>query len=114
MDKDNKTPGAHARSRRRYSAPFKSELLAACQLPDASVSAIAVAHGMQDMKGPNRPKLRQEKSTKVIKKRHAWLMEQRGKVPEGTATARAIDYSLWRWGALTQFLGNAQVPIKNN
>lgn len=70
MNKDN-PPGSHARSRRRYSAPFKSEVLAACQFPDASVSAIAVAHGMQDMEGPNRLKLRQEESAKVIKKLHA-------------------------------------------
>ncbi len=68
----------------------------------------------KDMDGANRLKLRQEESAKVIKKLNACLMEQRGKVPEGSATARAIDYSLRRWTALTQFLSNAQIPIDNN
>jgi hypothetical protein len=35
-------------------------------------------------------------------------------VPEGSATAKAMDYSLRRWPALTLFLGDAQVPIDNN
>jgi transposase len=29
---------------------------------------------------------------------------QRQKVPDGSATAKAIDYSLNRWAALTRFL----------
>ncbi len=35
-------------------------------------------------------------------------------MPEGSATAKAMDYSLRRWPALTLFLGDAQVPIDNN
>ena len=31
---------------------------------------------------------------------HQWLRQQRQRVPEGSATARAIDYSLKRWAAL--------------
>jgi transposase len=33
---------------------------------------------------------------------------------DGTAMARAIDYSLKRWGALTCFLKDGAVPIDNN
>ena len=66
------------------------------------------------MDGPNRLRLRQDESAKIILKLHAWLLAQRGKVPEGSATARAIDYSLRRWTALTQFLSNGQLPIDNN
>jgi transposase len=38
----------HSRSaaRRRHSAEFKAEVLAACELPGASVSAVALAHGL--------------------------------------------------------------------
>ena len=35
-------------------------------------------------------------------------------MPEGSATAKAMNYSLRRWPALTLFLGDAQVPIDNN
>ncbi|NEX63509.1 IS66 family transposase [Noviherbaspirillum galbum] len=45
---------------------------------------------------------------------HAWLLAQRQRVPEGSATARAIHYSLERWGALTRYLEDGAVPIDNN
>ena len=34
--------------------------------------------------------------------------------PDGSATARAIDYSLNRWMALTRFLDDGDLPIDNN
>jgi transposase len=45
---------------------------------------------------------------------HAWLLAQRQRVPDGSATAKAIDYSLGRWGPLTHYLDNGAVPIDNN
>jgi hypothetical protein len=35
-------------------------------------------------------------------------------VPDGSATARAIDYSLGRWEALTRYLDDGAVPCDNN
>ncbi|NEX64915.1 IS66 family transposase [Noviherbaspirillum sp. 17J57-3] len=45
---------------------------------------------------------------------HARLWAQRQRVPEGGATARAIHYSLERWGALMRYLEEGAVPIDNN
>jgi len=45
---------------------------------------------------------------------HQWLRQQRQRVPDGSATARAIDYSLKRWVALTRYLGDGDLPIDNN
>jgi transposase len=45
---------------------------------------------------------------------HQWMRQQRQKIPDGSATARAIDYSLNRWGALTRFLDDGELPIDNN
>ena len=45
---------------------------------------------------------------------HAWMVLQRQSILDGTATARAIDYSLKRWGALTRFVEDPQLPIDNN
>lgn len=45
---------------------------------------------------------------------HQWMRKQRQKIPDGSATARAIDYSLNRWGALTRFLDDGDLPIDNN
>jgi hypothetical protein len=43
-----------------------------------------------------------------------WLRQQRQRVPDGSATARAIDYSLKRWPALTRYLDDGDLPIDNN
>ena len=45
---------------------------------------------------------------------HEWLTLYRAKVPDGSATARAMDYSLKRWGALTRYLSDPALPIDNN
>jgi transposase len=39
---------------------------------------------------------------------------QRARVPDGSATAKAIDYSLNRWGALTRYLSDGNLPCDNN
>ncbi len=43
-----------------------------------------------------------------------WLRQQRQRVPDGSATARAIDYSLKRWTALTRYLDDGDLPIDKN
>jgi hypothetical protein len=45
---------------------------------------------------------------------HRWLTRHRAQVSDGSATARAIDYSLKRWAALTRYLADGDLPIDNN
>ena len=40
-----------------------------------------------------------------------WLAGRRRKVPDGSATAKAIDYSLKRWPALTRYIVNAAQDV---
>lgn len=61
-----------------------------------------------------RKRIRQERSRKVADALHQWLTAQRQKVPEGSATARAIDYSLKRWQALTRYIDDGDLPADNN
>lgn len=61
-----------------------------------------------------RQRLRQDRARPVIDKLHHWLIGQRQQVTHGTATAKAIDYSLKRWQALTRYLDDGRVPIDNN
>lgn len=69
---------------------------------------------VQDAHADDRWRVRQQQSRPVIDKLHDWLTQYRGKVPEGSATAKAIDYSLRRWQALIRFLDNGGLPIDNN
>jgi transposase len=57
---------------------------------------------------------RRTRAAPIAKALHDWLVEFRVKVPEGSATARAMDYSLNRWAALTRYLDNPALPIDNN
>jgi transposase len=57
---------------------------------------------------------RQRKSRRVAAALNKWLVAQRQLVPDGSATAKAIDYSLKRWQALTHYIADGDVPISNN
>jgi hypothetical protein len=57
---------------------------------------------------------RQARAGPVAAALHEWLTTQRAKVPHGTATAKALDYSLNRWAALTRYLDDVRLPIDNN
>jgi transposase len=57
---------------------------------------------------------RRRRSRPVAEALHQWMRQQRQKIPDGSATARAIDYSLNRWVALTRFLDDGDLPIDNN
>jgi transposase len=61
-----------------------------------------------------RRRIRQERSQEIAKAFEQWLRQQRQLVPPGSATAKAIDYSLKRWVALTRFIDDGQLPIDNN
>ena len=61
-----------------------------------------------------RLRIRKAKAAPVADALHAWLTAQRQKVPPGSATAKAIDYSLGRWPALVRYIGDGRLPADNN
>jgi hypothetical protein len=65
-----------------------------------------------DAKG--RLELRQQRAKPIAEALRQWLTRQRGQVPDGSATAKAIDYSQGRWAALTRYLEDGDLPIDNN
>ena len=58
--------------------------------------------------------MRQTQSRPLADALHAWMVLQRGKILDGSAMAKALDYSLRRWSALTRFFDDGQLPIDNN
>jgi len=61
-----------------------------------------------------RRRMRQEKAHAVADALHAWMIGQRQKVPDGSAIAKALDYSLKRWEALTRYLDDGNAPSRHN
>jgi transposase len=68
----------------------------------------------QRLDASGRQRLRQEHARPVADTLREWLIRQRLKVPDGSATAKAIEYSLGRWGALTRYIDDGDLPIDNN
>src|SRR5476651_2638901 len=64
----------------------------------------------RDLEPDLRRRIRQEKAVPVMNMLHAWMIAQRDLVPEGSATSRALDYSLKRWAALSRYLNDGAVP----
>ena len=69
---------------------------------------------LTELEHDDRRRLRQEQAKPVLDEFESWLKGRRQQVPNGSATAKAIDYSLRRWAALVQYLHDGQVPIDNN
>ena len=69
---------------------------------------------VKDLNADQRQKIRQQHSKPVLNALHEWMTLQRHKMPDSSATARALDYSLRRWTALTRFTDDGQLPVDNN
>ncbi|KPU61288.1 transposase IS66 family protein [Pseudomonas fluorescens] len=68
----------------------------------------------RDMSDEDRRRIRQEKAAPLAKALHDWTLTQPDLVPNGSPTAKALDYCLKRWIALTRYLDDGAVPIDNN
>jgi transposase len=77
-------------------------------------SLFRIEREMENKTAEERRRIRQRKSRRVLAVFHRWLVAQRQLVPPGSATIKAIDYSLKRWGELTHFVDDGDVPISNN
>jgi hypothetical protein len=69
---------------------------------------------IRDADDGQRLQVRRERLTPIAQALLEWLTAQQARVADGTATARAIDYSLKRWAALTRYLADPALPIDNN
>lgn len=68
----------------------------------------------RELGAEQRQGMRQLQSRPIADKLREWLVLHRQKATDGTAIAKAIDYSLGRWTALTRFLDDGTLPIDNN
>lgn len=64
--------------------------------------------------GPQRLEARKSLTAKRWKALHEWFQLERSRVADGGATAKALDYSLKRWPALSAFLDDGDVAFHNN
>ncbi|WP_145187287.1 IS66 family transposase [Pseudomonas sp. URMO17WK12:I11] len=107
--------GCMAHARRKF---FDLHIANKSQLAEQALHSIGglyeVERNAKEMSDEDRWRLRQETAVPIAEKLHKWMLAQRELVPEGSATAKALDYSLKRWIALTRYLEDGAVPIDNN
>ena len=78
------------------------------------IQLYAVEREVHDLDAGQRRRIRQDKARPVADAFEQWLRQQRQKLPEGSATLKAIDYSLNRWTALTRYIDDGNLPPDNN
>ena len=78
------------------------------------IQLYAIEREVLELDATRRKQIRQERAGPVADALHLWLVERRKKVPEGSATIKAIDYSLGRWQALTRSIDDGNLPANNN
>jgi len=69
---------------------------------------------LKNLDSDERQRIRQLRSAPVMDSLHRWMLLTRQKITDGSATAKALDYSLKRWGALTRFVDDGRLPVDNN
>ena len=73
-----------------------------------------IERGVKELDTEQRQAVRQQQTRPILDALHEWMTLQRRQVPDGSATAKALDYSLRRWDALTRFVDDGQLPVDNN
>lgn len=110
-----KEAGCWAHVRRKFFEAHKHTQSELAQAALEKIQALyAIEREAKELTSDERLRLRQERSTSLLKALKAWMLEQRPQLANTQATARAMDYALRRWEALIIHTTDARIPIDNN
>ena len=104
-----------AHARRKF---FDLQQNATSQVAGAALEYIGELYGIErdvkELDTGSRQQIRQRRAKPIADALHEWMQLTRQKITDGSATAKALDYSLKRWAALTRYLDDGDLPIDNN
>ena len=104
-----------AHARRKFFDLFQASQSLIAQEALTRIAALyAVEAEGRELAPDERQRLRAEKSLPALASLHDWLQQTRLRTAPNSATARAIDYSLKRWAALTRYAQTGDLPMDNN
>jgi transposase len=107
--------GCMAHARRKF---FEIQAAGASPVAAEALSRIGELYAIEaqakDLGSEERRVLREAQSQPKLRALREWLIHTRGSVAKGSATARAIDYSLKRWEAFERYASQGDLPIDNN
>ncbi len=107
--------GCWAHARRKF---FEAHKLNRSEIAKLALDWIGKLYSIereaQELDEVQRLAIRQAQSVSLLEEFKTWLMGQRMKLVSADVTAKAIDYTLKRWGALIVHVNDARVPVDNN
>lgn len=104
-----------AHARRKFFGLFQASQSPIAQEALNRIAALyAIEAEGRKLTTDERRRLRAENSLPVLANLHDWLQQTRLSTAPNSATAKAIDYSLKRWPALTRYAKTGDLPIDNN
>ncbi len=106
--------GCLAHARRKFFDLHAANKSRIAEFALAQFARVYIEREVKELNAIERQEIRQQKTKQVLDALHEWMTLQRHKVPQSSATAKALDYSLRRWVALTRFVDDGQLPVDNN
>ena len=107
--------GCMVHARRKYFDLNEAQANPTAQEALRRIAALyAIEAQGRDMDVEERAQLRREYALPQLQALHDWLLQTRVTVANGGGTAKAIDYSLKRWAALSRYATAGNFPIDNN
>jgi transposase len=107
--------GCLAHARRKF---FDLHASSKSQVAESALQQIGMVYEVerevQNLTPDERQRIRQARSRPLLDALHRWMLLTRQKITDGSATAKALDYSLKRWVALTRFVDDGRLPVDNN
>ena len=107
--------GCMAHARRKF---FDLNAAQANPIAQEALKRIAALYALEeqckDLGVDARTEWRQAQALPLLESMHEWLMSARLGVANGSETAKAMDYSLRRWDALSRYASDGRLPIDNN
>ena len=107
--------GCLAHARRKF---FDLHASNKSQIAQSALEQIAriyeIEREVKELPADERRRIRQARSKPLLDALRQWMILNRQKITDGSATAKALDYSLRRWEALTRFVADGQLPVDNN
>jgi transposase len=107
--------GCLAHARRKYFELHAAQPNPIAQQALARIGELyAIEAQGRDLSIEARAQLRHEQAQPRLAALREWLIATRRSVAEGSGTAKALDYSLKRWPALSRYATAGDLPIDNN
>jgi transposase len=107
--------GCWAHARRKF---FEAHKLNQSEIAKEALNRIQQLYELErqgaQLDQQQRHLLRQTQNAPLLQEFKAWLLTQRQQLMNADVTAKAMDYTLKRWAALTLHLADARIPIDNN